>query len=58
LYIINPTKETMLISHYKEVDSFFSIEVEVKPTGRGVFYKGKDIGKNHFQLNLTLSINN
>ena len=51
LYIINPTKETMLISNYKEVDSFFSIEVEGKSAGRGVFYKGKDIGKNHFQLN-------
>lgn len=35
----------MLISNYKEVDSFFSIEVEVKPTGRGVFIKEKILVK-------------
>ena len=50
LFLINPIKETMLISAYKEIDSNFSVEVESKSTGRTVYYKGKEIGKNHFHL--------
>jgi hypothetical protein len=51
LYLINPVKETMLISNYREVDANYSIEVEAKPKGRAIFYKGKEIGRNHFELN-------
>jgi len=51
LYIINPVKETMLISNYKEIDQNYSIEVEAKAKGRAIFYKGKEIGKNHFEMN-------
>lgn len=58
LYMINPVKETMLISNFQEVDANFSIEVEAKPAGRAVFYKGKDIGRNHFQLTNFKSSNN
>lgn len=51
LYLINPIKETMLLSAYKEVDSNYSIEVEAKPKGRTIFFKGKEVGRNHFELN-------
>lgn len=51
LYLINPAKETMLLSNYREMDTNFSVEVEAKPTGRGIWYKGKEIGKNHFEIN-------
>lgn len=50
LYCINPAKETMLLSNYKEMDKNFSVEVEPKPSGRAVYYKGKDIGRYHFDL--------
>lgn len=50
LYLINPLKETMLISNYKEMDANFSVEVQPKSTGRGIYCKGKDIGRNHFNL--------
>lgn len=50
LYYINPTKETMLLSNFKEVDKNFSVEVEPKSTGRAIYYKGKNIGRNHFQI--------
>ncbi len=50
LYYINPTKETMLLSNFKEVDKNFSVEVEPKSTGRAIYYKGKDVGRNHFQI--------
>ena len=50
LYLINPLKETMLISNYKEADANFSVEVQPKSTGRAIYYKGKDIGRNHFEL--------
>lgn len=49
LYLINPAKETMLPTNYKECDGGFSIEVAAKPTGRGVWFKGKEIGRNHFE---------
>jgi len=49
-YLVNPVKETMLQSNYKEIDSNFSIEIEQKATGRGIWYKGKEIGKDHFDL--------
>lgn len=58
LYLINPVKETMLVSNFKEVDSNFSIEVEWKSTGRAIYYKGKDIGRNHFQLHNFKSTSN
>jgi hypothetical protein len=51
LFLINPVKETMLISNYKEVDANFAVEVEAKAKGRAIFYKGKEIGRNHFELN-------
>lgn len=50
LYCINPAKETMLISNYKEIDKNFSVEVEPNPKGRAVYFKGKDIGRYHFDL--------
>ena len=50
LYCINPAKETMLLSNYKEIDKNFSVEVEPKSTGRTIYYKGKEIGKNHFDM--------
>ena len=50
LYCINPTKETMLLSNYKEIDKNFSVEVEPKSTGRAISYKGKEIGRNHFDI--------
>ncbi len=50
LYMINPAKETMLLSNYKEFDSNFSVEVQPKATGRAIFFKGKEIAKNHFEL--------
>ncbi|MGV2480785.1 UNVERIFIED_CONTAM: hypothetical protein IGO34_28755, partial [Salmonella enterica subsp. enterica serovar Weltevreden] len=50
LFLINPVKETMLQSFYKEIDSNFSVEVEEKSAGRGIWYKGKEIGKDHFDL--------
>ena len=58
LYMINPAKETMLLSAYKEVDSNYSIEVEAKPKGRAIFYKGKEIGRNHFELTTFKTSNN
>lgn len=50
LFLINPAKETMLQSFYKEYDAGFSVEMEEKATGRGIWYKGKEIGKDHFDL--------
>ena len=50
LYCINPVKETMLQSNFKEVDKNFSIEVEPKSYGRLIYFKGKEVGKNHFQI--------
>ena len=50
LYIINPVVETMLFSHYTEIDDSFSVEVHSKSTGRNVYYKAIDIGKKHFEL--------
>ncbi|MES2132027.1 MAG: hypothetical protein V4506_06725 [Bacteroidota bacterium] len=50
LFLINPAKETMLQSFYKEYDVNFSVEMEEKPTGRGIWYKGKEIGKDHFDM--------
>ncbi len=51
LYLINPIKETMLISNYRDLENNYSIEVVEKPSGRLVFLKGKEIGKIHFALN-------
>ena len=50
LFLINPAKETMLQSFYKEYDAGFSVEMEEKSTGRGIWVKGKEIGKDHFDL--------
>lgn len=50
LYCINPEKETMLLSKYKEVTKNFSIEVEPSAKGRAVYYKGKETGRFQFQL--------
>ena len=50
LYCINPAKETMLLSNYKEIDKNFSVEVEPKAKGRAIYYKGKEIGRDHFDL--------
>ena len=32
------------------MDNNFSVEVLPKSTGRAIFYKGKETGKNHFDL--------
>ncbi len=50
LFLISPAKETMLQSFYKETDHGFSVEIEEKPAGRGIWYKGKEIGKDHFDI--------
>ncbi len=50
LYLVNPIKETMLISNYKEIGNGYAIEVVEKPAGRSVYLKGKEIGKIHFGL--------
>ncbi|MES2515429.1 MAG: hypothetical protein V4580_14845 [Bacteroidota bacterium] len=50
LYCINPAKETMLQSNFKEIDKNFSIEVEPKSTGRAVYFKGKENGRFHFDM--------
>jgi len=50
LFLINPAKETMLQSFYKEYDAGFSVEMEEKAAGRGIWYKGKEIGKDHFDM--------
>lgn len=50
LYVINPLKETMLISNFTEIDSNFSTGTQLKSTGRDIYFKGKEIGKNHFEL--------
>jgi len=51
LYVLNPSKETMLLSIYKEIDANYSVEVEAKAKGRSIYFKGKEIGKHHFGLN-------
>lgn len=50
LYLINPIKETMLQTTYKEMVNNYSVEVEQKSTGRTIYYKGKEVGKNYFQI--------
>lgn len=51
MYLINPSKETMLLVNYKDYENDFSVEVNTKATGRTIYYKGKEIGKEHFELN-------
>ncbi len=52
MYLINPTKETMLLVNYKDYENNFSVEVVAKANnGKAVYYKGKEIGKEHFELN-------
>lgn len=52
MYLINPTKETMLMVNYKDYENDFSVEVAEKANnGKAVYYKGKEIGKEHFELN-------
>ena len=48
----------MLQSNFKEIDKNFSVEVDPKAKGRAVYYKGKEIGRYHFDLkNFKASIN-
>ena len=51
LYLINPFKETMLISFYKDIGQDYSVSVEPKMGMRAIYYKGVEIGKNNFELN-------
>jgi hypothetical protein len=50
LYCINPSKETMIQSNFKEVDKNFSVEVKPGAKGRAVYFKGKETGRYHFDL--------
>ena len=50
LYLINPTKDVMLLTGFKEFDAGFSVEMIAKQNGRGVWLKGKEVGRNHFEL--------
>lgn len=50
LYLINPIKDVMLLTGFKEFDAGFSVEMISKQTGRGVWLKGKEVGRNHFEL--------
>ena len=51
MYLMNPIKETMLLTNYKEYEYSFSVEVNAKATGRAIYYKGKEISKEYFELN-------
>ena len=51
LYLINPVKETMLISFYKEIGTDYSVSVDAKAGSRSIYYKGVEIGKNNFEIN-------
>lgn len=50
LYLVNPIKETMLITNYKEIGNGYAVEVLEKPAGRLIYLKGKEVGKIHFAL--------
>lgn len=50
LYLINPIKDVMLLTGFKEFDAGFSVEMIAKQNGRGVWLKGKEVGRNHFEL--------
>jgi len=50
LYLINPTKETMLPIFYKDFNPNFSVSVEAKVGVRLVYHKGVEVGKNNFEL--------
>lgn len=49
LYLINPTKDVMLLTNFKEFDAGFSVEMIAKQNGRGVWLKGKEVGRQHFE---------
>lgn len=51
MYLLNPVKETMLLVNYKDYDNNFSVSVQTKADGRALYYKGKEVGKEHFELN-------
>lgn len=58
LYLINPTKDVMLLTNFKEFDAGFSVEMITKQNGRGVWLKGKEVGRQHFEIkNFRSSIN-
>jgi hypothetical protein len=57
-YLINPVKETMLATFYKDFDFDFSVSTELKPSGRSIFHKGIEIGKNYFELHNFKTSNN
>lgn len=50
MYLLNPAKETMLLVNYKDYDFNFSASVQTKADGRTLYYKGKEVGKEHFEL--------
>lgn len=50
MFLLNPLKETMLLVNFKEYDGSFSVEAQSKPAGRAVYYKGKEVGKEFFEL--------
>lgn len=49
-YLINPVKETMLQTFYKDYSGDFSVSVEARVGVRSVYHKGVEVGKNNFEL--------
>ncbi|MCD6018213.1 MAG: hypothetical protein K0S53_1334 [Bacteroidetes bacterium] len=57
-YLINPIKETMLNTYYKDFEYNYSISTDIKPLGRTIYHKGIEIGKNYFELHNFKASNN
>lgn len=57
-YLINPLKETMLSTYYKDFEYNYSVSTELKPLGRTIYHKGIEIGKNYFELHNFKASNN
>lgn len=57
-YLINPIKETMLATYYKDYEFNYSVSTELKPQGRIIYHKGIEIGKNYFELHNFKTSNN
>lgn len=57
-YLINPIKETMLSTYYKDFEYNYSVSTELKPLGRTIYHKGIEIGKNYFELHNFKASNN
>jgi hypothetical protein len=57
-FLINPLKETMLSTYYKDFEYNYSVSTELKPLGRTIYHKGIEIGKNYFELHNFKASNN